>query len=97
MGGDGNASGDGGFVRSNGEAGWVKSGSTGTSAGAVGAGSLTGSDGNRQTAELDPVKALTLDTGRAINTRRSRRQAGDQGVLKTCTDRCTSRSPFWPP
>ena len=68
-GGEGKATGDGGFVRSNGDAGWVKSGSTGASVRADGTGSLTATDGNRQTAELGVVKALTLDTGRAITWR----------------------------
>ncbi len=59
-GGDGKATEDGGRVRSNGDAGWVKSGSTGASVGADWTGSLTATDGNRQTAELRTVKALTL-------------------------------------
>jgi len=59
-GGDGNATDEGGLVRSNGDAGWVKSGSTGASVGADWTGSLTATDGNRQTAELRTVKALTL-------------------------------------
>lgn len=55
-------------MRSNGEAGWLKSGSTGASAGAYGTGSLTAPDGTRQAPELGLVKALTLDTGPAITT-----------------------------